>query len=327
MSNRVDCGKANAGYGVQGRVGKLCQKCATEEVQRRRAEKPSIDADERRRLAWERYNALLEEDNAWTAHGLALVAFGQVNTFFEAEGLDDEIVNRISNRYDECEAVRSNAWGVFSGEEPLVDFAPVVTGPVARGPFDEGTIVTSADEAREAFCGEEPKPSDALSPKWAIGSIRAIVGADDDWGAETVVEAVRKLQAEVTAREALNDATEAAYDRGFGDEVSRRQEGAKLDDAVNNFSGALSTAAKKDEPEPPDGSSTHRRFIGTLPISNHGASALRGGGIHHIGDLVQKTEHGLLKIHGIGIKTLREIKAALEAEGLHLGTKLEGLKG
>ena len=49
--------------------------------------------------------------------------------------------------------------------------------------------------------------------------------------------------------------------------------------------------------------------------------------IHHIGDLVKKSESDLLKTKNFGRKSLKEIKEILAAMGLSLGTKLEGWPG
>ena len=59
--------------------------------------------------------------------------------------------------------------------------------------------------------------------------------------------------------------------------------------------------------------------IASLALGVRAAQCMNRSGIRVVGDLVQKSEGELLKIWNLGRKTLKEIKNALGAIGLHLG--------
>jgi DNA-directed RNA polymerase subunit alpha len=65
------------------------------------------------------------------------------------------------------------------------------------------------------------------------------------------------------------------------------------------------------------------RPIEDLELTVRATNCLRGEQIQYIGDLVQKNETDLLKTPNLGKKSLNEIKAALLAHGLALGSHLE----
>lgn len=66
------------------------------------------------------------------------------------------------------------------------------------------------------------------------------------------------------------------------------------------------------------------RSVEDLELSVRSANCLRNAEIHHIGELVQKTEAEMLKTKNFGRKSLNEIKQLLTEMGLGLGMKLDG---
>ncbi|MBA2649140.1 MAG: DNA-directed RNA polymerase subunit alpha [Legionella sp.] len=65
------------------------------------------------------------------------------------------------------------------------------------------------------------------------------------------------------------------------------------------------------------------RSVDDLELTVRSANCLKAENIHHIGDLVQKTENELLKTPNLGKKSLTEIKDVLASRSLSLGMKLE----
>ncbi len=65
------------------------------------------------------------------------------------------------------------------------------------------------------------------------------------------------------------------------------------------------------------------RSVDELDLTVRSANCLKAESIHHIGDLVQRTEVELLKTPNLGKKSLTEIKDVLAQHGLSLGMKLE----
>lgn len=65
------------------------------------------------------------------------------------------------------------------------------------------------------------------------------------------------------------------------------------------------------------------RSVEDLELSVRSANCLRNAQIHHIGELVQKTEAEMLKTKNFGRKSLNEIKQLLSEMGLSLGMKLD----
>lgn len=86
------------------------------------------------------------------------------------------------------------------------------------------------------------------------------------------------------------------------------------------------------EPDMEVESSEHRpqlnenlyRSVEDLELSVRSANCLRNAEIHHIGELVQKTEAEMLKTKNFGRKSLNEIKQLLTEMGLALGMKIDG---
>ncbi len=61
-----------------------------------------------------------------------------------------------------------------------------------------------------------------------------------------------------------------------------------------------------------------------LELTVRSANCLKAENINYIGDLVQRTEVGLLRTPNLGKKSLTEIKEVLESHGLSLGMRVEG---
>ena len=59
-----------------------------------------------------------------------------------------------------------------------------------------------------------------------------------------------------------------------------------------------------------------------LNLPTRAANCLKAESIHSIGDLIQRPEAELLRIRNLGVKSLFDIRIALESKGLALGTKL-----
>ena len=66
------------------------------------------------------------------------------------------------------------------------------------------------------------------------------------------------------------------------------------------------------------------REISSLGISTRAINSLINSGILYVGDLIGKTEMGLLRIPEFGRKSLNEVKAALSGLGLQLCTDVSG---
>ncbi len=65
------------------------------------------------------------------------------------------------------------------------------------------------------------------------------------------------------------------------------------------------------------------RPVDDLELTVRSANCLKAENIHHIGDLIQKTEVELLKTPNLGKKSLTEIKSVLATHALSLGMRLE----
>lgn len=66
------------------------------------------------------------------------------------------------------------------------------------------------------------------------------------------------------------------------------------------------------------------RQPGELGLSMRAVNALREHGVHLVGDLVGLSEAKLLRLEGLGRKSVAEIAASLAQVGLHLGMRIEG---
>ena len=65
------------------------------------------------------------------------------------------------------------------------------------------------------------------------------------------------------------------------------------------------------------------RPVDDLELTVRSANCLKAENIYYIGDLIQRTEHDLLKTPNLGKKSLTEIKDVLASRGLALGMRLE----
>ncbi|AGF47258.1 DNA-directed RNA polymerase subunit alpha [Candidatus Kinetoplastibacterium desouzaii TCC079E] len=63
--------------------------------------------------------------------------------------------------------------------------------------------------------------------------------------------------------------------------------------------------------------------VDELELTVRSANCLKAENVYYIGDLIQRTEHELLKTPNLGRKSLNEIKDVLAARGLTLGMKLD----
>ncbi|HEY2772577.1 MAG TPA: DNA-directed RNA polymerase subunit alpha C-terminal domain-containing protein, partial [Candidatus Binatia bacterium] len=64
------------------------------------------------------------------------------------------------------------------------------------------------------------------------------------------------------------------------------------------------------------------RCVDELDLSVRSANCLQNADIKYVGELVQRTEHEMLKTKNFGRKSLLEIKEILTGMGLSLGMRL-----
>ncbi len=89
-----------------------------------------------------------------------------------------------------------------------------------------------------------------------------------------------------------------------------------------NFDESLEPEESSAEEEPAFNEHLLTR-VDELELTVRSFNCLQNAGIKYIGDLVQKSEHDMLKTKNFGRKSLKEIKELLRDRGLELGTKLE----
>ena len=77
------------------------------------------------------------------------------------------------------------------------------------------------------------------------------------------------------------------------------------------------------EDEKPEADPVLLRPVDDLELTVRSANCLKAENIYYIGDLIQRTEHDLLKTPNLGKKSLTEIKDVLAERGLSLGMRLE----
>ncbi len=96
-----------------------------------------------------------------------------------------------------------------------------------------------------------------------------------------------------------------------------------LVDQLNVFADLEGTPAATEQPKAPQIDPILLRPVDDLELTVRSANCLKSENIFYIGDLIQCTEHELLKAPNLGRKSLNEIKEVLASRGLSLGMKLE----
>ena len=96
-----------------------------------------------------------------------------------------------------------------------------------------------------------------------------------------------------------------------------------LVDQLSVFADLEGTPALAEQPKAPQIDPILLRPVDDLELTVRSANCLKSENIFYIGDLIQCTEHELLKAPNLGRKSLNEIKEVLASRGLSLGMKLE----
>ncbi len=96
-----------------------------------------------------------------------------------------------------------------------------------------------------------------------------------------------------------------------------------LVDQLSVFADLEGTPAALEAPKAPQIDPILLRPVDDLELTVRSANCLKSENIFYIGDLIQCTEHELLKAPNLGRKSLNEIKEVLASRGLSLGMKLE----
>ena len=113
--------------------------------------------------------------------------------------------------------------------------------------------------------------------------------------------------------------------------VEALQPGAQfLRDQLNPFasltegSHEVPSAGNRTDPEHEHRLATLMRPIDELDLSVRSSNGLKAEDLYLVGDFIQRTETELLRTPNLGRRSLGEIKEALEARGLTLGTAVWG---
>ena len=96
-----------------------------------------------------------------------------------------------------------------------------------------------------------------------------------------------------------------------------------LVDQLSVFADLEGTPALTEQPKAPQIDPILLRPVDDLELTVRSANCLKSENIFYIGDLIQCSEHELLKAPNLGRKSLNEIKEVLASRGLSLGMKLE----
>ncbi|MBI5233669.1 MAG: DNA-directed RNA polymerase subunit alpha [Deltaproteobacteria bacterium] len=90
-----------------------------------------------------------------------------------------------------------------------------------------------------------------------------------------------------------------------------------------NFEDKPSEAETLQEKKPGFGDSLFK-LVDELELSVRSANCLKNADIKYIGEMIQKSEHEMLRTKNFGRKSLNEIKALLHTMGLDFGMKFDG---
>ncbi len=96
-----------------------------------------------------------------------------------------------------------------------------------------------------------------------------------------------------------------------------------LVDQLSVFADLEGTPVQAEQPKAPQIDPILLRPVDDLELTVRSANCLKSENIFYIGDLIQCSEHELLKAPNLGRKSLNEIKEVLASRGLSLGMKLE----
>ncbi|MBY0578726.1 MAG: DNA-directed RNA polymerase subunit alpha [Burkholderiales bacterium] len=96
-----------------------------------------------------------------------------------------------------------------------------------------------------------------------------------------------------------------------------------LVEQLSVFADLEGTPALLEQPKAPQIDPILLRPVDDLELTVRSANCLKSENIFYIGDLIQCSEHELLKAPNLGRKSLNEIKEVLASRGLSLGMKLE----
>lgn len=129
---------------------------------------------------------------------------------------------------------------------------------------------------------------------------------------------LKPVEAELTSAETALSEARPAYELAQSRVAKAKTSQALLVGEIKVLAAELTADSL-----PKDAMKILLRPVGELELTVRSANCLKAENIYYIGDLVQRTEHDLLRIRDLGRKSLNEIKEVLASRGLSLGTKLE----
>ena len=106
-------------------------------------------------------------------------------------------------------------------------------------------------------------------------------------------------------------------------EMALRRAATILHDQISVFVNLDESIILNQAEEEPEIEPALLKPVDDLELTVRSANCLKAENIYYIGDLVQHTEHELLKTPNLGKKSLTEIKDVLAQRNLELGVKLE----
>lgn len=107
-------------------------------------------------------------------------------------------------------------------------------------------------------------------------------------------------------------------------EEAVRTAAATLYDQLSVFVDLEAREEAAPEEEASDINPVLRKPIEDLELTVRSTNCLKAEDIHYVGDLVQRTEHELMRTPNLGKKSLTEISTVLGEQGLSLGMTVEG---